>query len=245
MRGNEDVLIEGSVEAIRKLREAGVTFRFCTNTSTRSAEDMAVRLQGLGFDARPEELFTPIPLTLRYLKENNLRPFLIVDPGVQRVFDEINKSDPNCVILGDAQDQYSYAHMNQAFQILMKNQDSKLVTLGAGSYYKEVDGLKLDCGTFSAALEFASGIKAKVIGKPDQDFFLVPLEDMKIKPDKAIMVGDDLILDIQGGQSCGIRSVLVRTGKYRPQDENHPSIKPDGCVDNLLSLVNLYLKHKT
>lgn len=42
---------------------------------------MAVRLQGLGFDARPEELFTPIPLTLRYLKENNLRPFLIVDPG--------------------------------------------------------------------------------------------------------------------------------------------------------------------
>jgi len=29
------------------------------------------------------------------------------------------------------------------------------------------------------------------------------------------MVGDDLMLDINGGQSAGLRSVLVRTGRYR------------------------------
>ena len=42
---------------------------------------MAKLLQRLGFDARPEELFTPIPLVMHYLKENNLRPFAIIDPG--------------------------------------------------------------------------------------------------------------------------------------------------------------------
>ena len=31
---------------------------------------------------------------------------------------------------------------------------------------------------------------------------------------------------------------------FRPSDEDHPTVKPDGYVDNLAQAVDLYLKHR-
>lgn len=241
--GSSDIAISGSIEGVRKLREAGVPFRFCSNTSTRSASEIVHKLEALGFDVRDHEVFTPIPAAISFLRKHNLRPFLIVDPAVDHEFAAFDKSNPNCVVLGDAQDRFSYANMNQAFQILLNNRSATLVTLGSGKYYKEVDGLKLDCGTYAHALEFACDVKATIIGKPSADFFNAALEDMKLKPVEAVMVGDDIIGDVQGAQSCGLHGVQVRTGKYRPDDEPHAFVKPDGYVDNLLQAVNLFLQN--
>ena len=44
-----------------------------------------------------------------------------------------------------------------------------------------------------------------------------------------------------GAQSCGLKGILVRTGKYRETDENHPKVKPDKIVDNLAEIVNIIL----
>ena len=32
---------------------------------------------------------------------------------------------------------------------------------------------------------------------------------------QTIMIGDDVVSDVGGAQSCGLGGVLVRTGKYR------------------------------
>ena len=56
------------------------------------------------------------------------------------------------------------------------------------------------------------------------------------------MVGNDVSSDVGGGQAAGIRGVLVRTGKFRPADENHATVKPDLVVDNLSTLVDMILK---
>ena len=56
------------------------------------------------------------------------------------------------------------------------------------------------------------------------------------------MVGDDVSSDVGGAQAAGIRGVLVRTGKFRPSDENHATVKPDLVVDNLSALVDMILK---
>jgi phospholysine phosphohistidine inorganic pyrophosphate phosphatase len=49
-------------------------------------------------------------------------------------------------------------------------------------YYKDKDGLTLDVGAFAKALEFSSGVKPRVIGKPDPSFFLAAVEDMNLSP---------------------------------------------------------------
>ena len=55
------------------------------------------------------------------------------------------------------------------------------------------------------------------------------------------MVGDEIVSDVGVAQAAGIRGVQVRTGKFRPSDENHPLVKPDLVVDNLKGLVDALL----
>jgi len=57
------------------------------------------------------------------------------------------------------------------------------------------------------------------------------------------MIGDDIVGDVQGAIDAGLRGVLVRTGKFRPSDENHPVVKPSGIVDNLAQAVELILQN--
>jgi phospholysine phosphohistidine inorganic pyrophosphate phosphatase len=59
---------------------------------------------------------------------------------------------------------------------------------------------------------------------------------------KAIMVGDDVVSDVGGAQSCGMRGILVRTGKFRPADESQPKVKPFHVADNLLEAVKHILQ---
>src|SRR3546814_1002729 len=46
-----------------------------------------------------------------------------------------------------------------------------LYALAANRYFEDDDGLSLDAGGFVAALEYASGIKAELFGKPAPGFF--------------------------------------------------------------------------
>lgn len=50
-------------------------------------------------------------------------------------FDGIERHDPNCVVLGDAMDEFTYKNMNRAFQTLMQMKSPKrLITMGKGAY---------------------------------------------------------------------------------------------------------------
>ncbi len=51
------------------------------------------------------------------------------------------------------------------------------------------------------------------------------------------MVGDEIESDIGGAQDLGLRTVLVRTGKYRAADESHPQRRADAVADDFLRAV--------
>jgi phospholysine phosphohistidine inorganic pyrophosphate phosphatase len=68
------------------------------------------------------------------------------------------------------------------------NNGAGLFSLGKGKFYREDGELTLDVGPFAAALEFASGAEAVVVGKPDQAFFKAAVEDMGIGLHEVVMV---------------------------------------------------------
>ena len=39
-------------------------------------------------------------------------------------------------------------------------------------YFRRPDGLALGAGAFVSALEYSSGMKSVVVGKPEKDFFM-------------------------------------------------------------------------
>ena len=55
--------------------------RICSNTSHRSPQSIAETLSSFGFEVSLDEVFTPIPAVKHYLRQKELRPFVIVDPG--------------------------------------------------------------------------------------------------------------------------------------------------------------------
>uniref|UniRef100_UPI00398E964A phospholysine phosphohistidine inorganic pyrophosphate phosphatase isoform X1 n=1 Tax=Pristiophorus japonicus TaxID=55135 RepID=UPI00398E964A len=238
------VPIPGSAEAVKRIKEANLKVRFCTNETQATREKFVKKLQNLGFDITVGEVFAPGPAVCQVLKERGLRPHLLVHDGLLPEFNQIDQSNPNCVVIGDAAENFSYKNLNEAFQILIGLDKPILLSLGRGRYYKETDGMKLDVGVYMKALEYACDIEAEIVGKPAKMFFLSALSDMGLEPDQVIMIGDDIVNDVGGAQQCGMKAVQVRTGKYRPCDEQHPAVKADGCVDNLAQAVKILLEHR-
>jgi ribonucleotide monophosphatase NagD (HAD superfamily) len=94
----------------------------------------------------------------------------------------------------------------------------------------------LDSGMFVAGLEYAAGVDAVVLGKPSPHYFAAALEALGAEPGLAWMVGDDIEADIAGAQRHGMRTALVRTGKFRPDDLERAGVVPDIVVNSLAEL---------
>ncbi|KAM5272233.1 phospholysine phosphohistidine inorganic pyrophosphate phosphatase isoform 2-T2 [Ctenodactylus gundi] len=124
--------IAGSVEAVARLKQSQLKVRFCTNESQKSRGKLVGLLRQLGFNVSEEEVTSPAPATCKILKERGLRPHLLVHDGVRSEFDQIDTCNPNCVVVADAGDAFSYQNMNKAFQVLMDLENPVLISLGKG-----------------------------------------------------------------------------------------------------------------
>ncbi|KAF4574265.1 hypothetical protein EYR36_005598 [Pleurotus pulmonarius] len=108
-------------------------------------------------------------------------------------------------------------------------------------------GLSLGPGPFIAALEYATGVQAHVLGKPTKEFFGAVIDSLPQGVHEAVgrvaIVGDDVEADLGGGAiELGLWRVLVRTGKYRPGDEYKPGVAPpDEVYDSLGEFVDTLL----
>ena len=49
----------------------------------------------------------------------------------------------------------------------------------------------------------------------------------------AWMVGDDIEVDIAGAQTYGMKTILVRTGKFRPDAVERGRVRPDAIVSSI------------
>uniref|UniRef100_A0A674GV13 Phospholysine phosphohistidine inorganic pyrophosphate phosphatase n=1 Tax=Taeniopygia guttata TaxID=59729 RepID=A0A674GV13_TAEGU len=209
------VPIAGSAEAVRRIKASGLKLQLCTNETQATRENFVRKLRAMGFDISAAQVTAPAPAACRLLRERGLRPHLLVHDDLVPEFAEINKTNPNCVVLGDAAENFTYANLNEAFRLLIGMEKPVLISLGKGRYYKETDGLKLDVGAYMKALEYACDVQAEVVGKPAKTFFESALAELGVPPEQAIMIGDDIVNDVGGAQQCGMRALQVRTGKYR------------------------------
>lgn len=53
--------------------------------------------------------------------------------GLLNEFDGVDKTNPNCVIIGDAAENFSYKNLNEAFTVLIGLEKPVLFSLGQGS----------------------------------------------------------------------------------------------------------------
>ena len=209
--------LPGAVAALQRVRDAGLATCFVTNVSQQPRQTLLAELRRMGLPIDTDALLTAPDAAHGYLQSRDLSPYLLVHPALESEFDDLVSAAPNAVLLGDAGDGFTHARMNRAFRLLMGG--APLVAMGNNRYFRQADGLSLDIGPYVAALEFASGTRAVLVGKPAPAFFAAALRRVGCEAEQAVMIGDDALADVQGAIDAGLGGILVRTGKYQPGDE--------------------------
>jgi HAD superfamily hydrolase (TIGR01458 family) len=236
----EGELLPGAAEAVQRLRGAGMALRFVTNTTANSRSQTLEKLRGFGIELEEDELVTPAALARRHCEDAGHRTVaLIMNDDVKADFEGLEEADTDvdAVIMGDLGEQFGFRILNQAFRLVMDG--AELVALQKNRVWLTADGLSLDAGPFVAAIEYAAGKDAFVVGKPSAGFFDIVLADLGADRDSVAMVGDDVETDIGGALEAGIAAVLVRTGKYREDFVRDSGIEPTATIDSVADLPEL------
>lgn len=229
--------IDGAADAISLIRKSGIVCRFVTNTSTLSLASLQTKINALGFSIPTDEIISAPQAALLYLrKKQDPVCRLLLREDVKQDFMEFRQSekDVDYIVLGDIGDAWSYSLMNDVFNLLM--QGAQLIAIHKNRFWQTEDGLQMDIGGFVEALEYASGTKAVIIGKPSPDFFRMALEDIELQPSEVAMIGDDIDADVGGSQQAGLYALLVKTGKYRQTYVEASAIQPDLVLDSIKDL---------
>lgn len=243
-----DKIIPGAADTIDWINTEQIPHLFVTNTTSLSRSSLLDKFETLGIAGDIDDIMTPIVAASQWLNRQHMRraALFVVDDALQDFLDieqVKNEFDSgiDAVVIGDLGDGWDYATLNRAFRLLMTEPKPILIALGMTRYWRAADGMRLDVAPFVKALEHAVGCEAKVIGKPSPDFLRACLALLDQTAGNTIMIGDDIVGDIEGAQKLGIRGLLVKTGKYLPQDLQR-DIKLDGLLNSFADLPQWWTK---
>jgi HAD superfamily hydrolase (TIGR01458 family) len=232
--------ISGAVDAVRQLRENGHRIRFVTNTTTRSRIQLAQELRTHGLEVADEEIQTAAEAAARRLRGKRVLALTMHALVHDLEGLELVGEGAAAVLLGGADETpetnlvFSYMNLARAFAELEAG--AELYCLHRNRWWQTKHGPMLDAGAFVAGLEYAAQTEAIVLGKPSPAYFEAACDALDADPDRTWMIGDDLESDVLGAQRLGMRTVLVRTGKFRPDTVERSSVQPDGIVSSLAHL---------
>jgi HAD superfamily hydrolase (TIGR01458 family) len=232
--------IPGSADAVAELRRRGHRLRFVTNNTTRSRTALTDDLRASGFELDESELQTTAAAAARALVGKRVFALvmgaLVADlEGIELVGD-----GADAVLLGGADETeetgrvFSYMNIARAFAELELG--AELYCLHKNRWWQTSRGPLLDSGAFGAGLEYAADVEATVLGKPSPAYFEAAVAALDAEPELTWMVGDDLDSDIAGAQRFGLKTVLVRTGKFRPDQLERSRLVPDAVLSSIAYL---------
>jgi HAD superfamily hydrolase (TIGR01458 family) len=232
--------IAGGAQAVRRLRADGHRLRFVTNNTTRARANLAEDLRGMGVELDDEELETTPRAAARTLAGRRVLALIMHAIVGELEGVELVGEDAEAVLVGGADETpetnlvFSYMNLARAFHELEAG--AELYCLHKNRWWQTKHGPLLDAGAFVAGLEFAADTEAVVLGKPSRAYFEAALQALDADANLTWMVGDDIESDIVGAQAHGMKTVLVRTGKFRPDAVEAARVRPDGIISSIAQL---------
>ena len=234
-------LVSGALDAINKLLSYNFKIKYLTNTTVTPRKQILKKLLKFKLSIIETDIFTPPIAAGIFLKKNKIsKIFLLTNQLLQEDFKEfsIDKAKPEAIILGDLYKAFNWEKLNEVFQRIHNN-DILIIALHKNKYCKRENKIGLDLGPFVAALEYATSKKFILIGKPEQNFFNLAIENMGLSKKEVLMIGDDIFADIGGAKNNSIPSIQVRTGKFQKKDETNSHIQPDYRINSIVDLSNI------
>ena len=232
----------GGREVIAKITKLGKRAFVLTNDSTHTRGEIHENLKKMGFNFDHEEILTSSYLTAMYLhdKFGKASFFLVGEEGLRRELEAAGHEEilekPDAVVVGFDR-QLTYGKLDHAMRVLREG--AVLVGSYGGAVYMSDHGPALSAGPIIKALEYASGRRAVMIGKPSPRMFKLALQRAEEKPNRAVMVGDQLETDLLGAHRARVHTVLVLTGVETRETIRSSKLKPELVIENVDRLLDL------
>jgi HAD superfamily hydrolase (TIGR01458 family) len=229
--------IPGASDAVSELRRAGHALRFVTNNSTRPRAGLAEELREMGFTLEADELQTTPGAATHELAGKRVLALVMaaVVPDLDGL--ELVGHDAEAVLIGGCDETlepnqvFSYMNLGRAFTEIQMG--ASFYCLHKNKWWQTSRGPMLDGGAFVAGLEYATGVEATVLGKPSPSYFAAALDALDAEPELTWLVTDDVEADVRSARLFGMRTALVRTGKFRPETLESADPPPDIVVSSL------------
>jgi glycerol-1-phosphatase len=238
-RGDEP--LPNAPETIGALREAGARIVYLTNNSSRTPEQVAAKLTGLGIAADPAEVVTSALATADLLAERRVRSaYTIGGDGVIRALEAVGisvvdgeASGVSHVVVG-IDDDLTYAKLRTACVLVQGG--AHLVATSADRTFPSSGGqLWPGAGALVAAITTATGVEAEVVGKPFAPLFESALR--RSGGTHPLVIGDRLDTDIAGADALGWDSLLVLTGVSDRRELESSPFRPTYVAADLTALL--------
>lgn len=212
-RGDEP--IPGAAEALARLRTDGAGIRFLTNNSSQTRDTYVAKLNRLGFEAYPHEVYSSAIGTAAFLLQENLNSaFVVGESGLKETLSaagiKVTDDQPSAVIVGICKS-FSYDLMSQAMQHIRGG--AKFVATNTDPTYPMEGGRFIPgSGSLVAAVKTCAEVEPFVVGKPNPFLVNLILKDSEVRANDALVVGDRMDTDIEAGVRAGCPTLLVMTG---------------------------------
>jgi 4-nitrophenyl phosphatase len=238
--------IEGSPEAIERLRELGVHVVFCTNNANPTIGRYIEKLGSMGVSVECDDLVTSAVVMAELLAEEGAagRSAIVVGgEGLREALDSIDvvvDDDPSSrtadyVVVGFDPD-FTYESLKRASFAVQDG--ARLVAANADASFPAPDGLWPGAGSLVAAIEVASGGRARVMGKPHEPMMRVAERHLG-GASKIAIAGDRPNTDLEGGRVMGWATILVLSGVTARAEIDQVEPKPDIVLERLADLPDL------
>ncbi len=233
------VAIPGAPEALAELIAREIPFRIVTNTSMVSRTTLSRYGATIGPTIPAERFQSALSASAAYTARRHPGEPLYVlasddartEFAGQRLLSDAEASAPGAraaaVVIGDSPESATWDNLNRAFRLVRGG--AELIGMHKNRWWITPDGPTLDSGAFVAGLEFAAGVRARILGKPAPDFFIAAADDLaaeigardggrRVPRREIAMVGDDIRTDVLAARRVGLRGVFVLTGKHSRDD---------------------------
>lgn len=239
-----DSLCEGAREFVQWLDARDKKYLFLTNSSAAGQVQVADKLRRLGIGIDTDRVIGAGEAAVRSIARRfpGAGVYLVGEPAMAQLLLKHGLTLANetpgqaRVVLCCLDRAFDYAKLAGAVTairggalFITANRDP-LLPVGPGR-------LMPGCGAIAAAIEAASGVTPEVVGKPEPTLFVEALRKLGSLPADAVMIGDNLNIDVRGGHSAGMATLLVLSGVGKRADLPTAAIAPDHVYAHLGALL--------
>ena len=222
------ILFPTTIPFLNFLKERGIGYTFMSNNSSYSTDDYIEKLKNMGIEASRNEFYISTDYTIDYIKRNHPELRKIYLMGMESIFPAFEDAgftltdhSPDAVVVAFDRT-LTYEKLCKAAWFIKQGLPAFATHPDVFCPTDEATWL-LDCGSFTACLETATGKKLKVLGKPDPGMLIEGAARSSVPVTSALMVGDRLHTDIAVGRNAGALTAWITPD---------PSLEPE-CPSHL------------